>query len=82
MSNGLQDMNFFLVIFGLVTDRQTDRQMESNVYEPTVHRQRWAQKCRFWVLLRDLIRLKSFIGRYKMDFYVECNLALGIKNAT
>ncbi len=34
MSNGLQDMNFFLVIFGLVTDRQTDRRKAMHMSPP------------------------------------------------
>ncbi len=29
-------MNYFLVNFGPVTDRRTDRQTESDAYEPTV----------------------------------------------
>ncbi len=36
------DMNlFYSLIFGLV---QTDRQTESNAYEPTMHGHRWAQQ--------------------------------------
>ena len=38
--NTSRDMNFFHLIFGQVTDGQ----MESDAYEPTLHKHRWAQK--------------------------------------
>ena len=40
-SNGSWDMNFFLVN---LVQCYTDRQTESNAYEPTMHWHRWAQK--------------------------------------
>ncbi len=49
-SSHFRDMNFFLVNFFLVwilVKSQTDRQTQSNAYEPTVHTHRCAQKVHF-----------------------------------
>ena len=40
--NTFWDINFFLVWF--LVQSHTDRQTQSDAYEPTVHMQRWAQK--------------------------------------
>ncbi len=37
-----RDMNFFLV--WIIVKLHTDGQTESDAYEPTVHKRRWAQK--------------------------------------
>ncbi len=62
--------------FGLVTDRQTDRQTESEAYEPTVHKHRWAQ-IYHWRLLKQMWQNGS--GRQRQS----CSLAhLGVLNTT
>ncbi len=52
-----RDMNYCLVNFGPVTDGQT----QSDAYEPTVHKHRWAQKPNPLTLPADVPTLASLM---------------------
>ena len=69
-------MNFFN--FGLVTDRQTDRQTESDAYEPTVHWHRWAKKGSCLVLIGQY--LGEDINLYDCKFKHSITLILALIN--
>ncbi len=48
-SHGYKDLNFYLVNYFLVTDRQRDRQKAMVIKELTMREHRWAQK---WIHFR------------------------------